>query len=107
MPSSLRLVLLFVLASAPFGLAQRAAQPLQIGFGAVDLVTPAGVPPAGYGSAARRTFPYVHGNEYAKFFEPSSGTHDAIRAKAMLLVQGDKKLLFISIDIAGLTAEMY
>ena len=107
MPKSLRLLLLFALASAPFTLAQSTTQPLKVGFGAVDLVTPAGVPLAGYGSAARRTFPYVHGNEYAKFFKPSSGSHDAIRSKAMVLLQGDKKLLFISIDIAGLTAETY
>src|SRR5438067_2521567 len=107
MPKSLRLLLLFALASAPFTLAQSTTQPLKVGFGAVDLVTPAGVPLAGYGSAARRTFPYVHGNDYAKFFKPSSGSHDAIRSKAMVLLQGDKKLLFISIDIAGLTAETY
>src|SRR5947199_10480657 len=107
MPKSLRLLLLFALASAPFTLAQSTTEPLKVGFGAVDLVTPAGVPLAGYGSAARRTFPYVHGNEYAKLFKPSSGTHDTIRSKAMLLIDGDKRLLFVSVDIAGLTAEMY
>jgi hypothetical protein len=108
MPKSLRLVLLILLASASFSSAQSSPQPqLLVGFGSVDLVTPAGVPLAGYGSAARRTFPYVRGNEYAKWFKPSSGTHDAIRSKAMVLVQGDKKLLFVSVDIAGLTAEMY
>ncbi len=80
---------------------------MHVGFGSVDLLTPAGVPLAGYGSTVRRTFPYVHGNEYAKLFKPSTGTHDAIRSKAMLLVNGDKKLLFVSVDIAGLTAEMY
>jgi hypothetical protein len=100
-------VLLFVLGSASFAFAQSTAQQLQVGFGSFDLVTPVGVPLAGYGSVARRTFPYVHGNEYAKFFKPSAGSHDAVRSKAMLLVEGDKKLLFISIDIAGLTAEMY
>ena len=109
MPKSLRLVLLLALASTPFAFAQSspATPGLQVGLGLVDLLTPAGVPLAGYGSAARRTFPYVHGNEYAKLFKPSSGTHDAVRAKAMLLVNGDKKLLFLSVDIAGLTAEMY
>jgi neutral ceramidase len=108
MPKSLRLVLLIALASAPFAFAESPAQPqLQVGFAAVDLATPAGVPLAGFGSAARRAFPYVHSNEYAKFFKPSCGTHDAIRSKAMVLMQGDKKLLFVSIDIAGLTAEMY
>src|SRR3954468_8682956 len=99
MPKSLRLVLLIVLASAHFSFAQspQVQSDLLVGFGSADLVTPAGVPLAGYGSAARRTFPYVHGNEYAKWFKPSSGTHDVIRSKAMVLVQGDKKLLFVSV----------
>src|SRR3954471_3100543 len=109
MPKSLRLALLIVLASAHFSFAQASPtqSDLRVGFGSVDLVTPAGVPLAGYGSAARRTFPYCHGNEYAKLFKPSTGIHDAVRSKAMLLVDGDKKLLFLSVDIAGLTAEMY
>src|SRR3954469_10995336 len=109
MPKSLRLVLLMVLAFARFSRAQVSPthSDLHVGFGSVDLLTPAGVPLAGYGSAARRTLPSVHGNEYAKFFKPSSGTRDAVRSKAMLLVNGDKKLLFLSVDIAGLTAEMY
>jgi neutral ceramidase len=107
MRKSLRLVLLFALASASPAFAQSPTQQLQVGFGSVDLVTPAGVPLAGYGSVARRAFPYVHRNEYAKFFKPSSASHDAIRSKAMLLMKGDKKLLFISMDLAALTAEMY
>src|SRR4051812_38753933 len=109
MPKSLRLLLLIGLASAHFSFAQssKVQSELQVGFASVDLVVPAGVPLAGYGSGARRSFPYVHGNEYAKFFKPSSGTHDAVRSKAMLLVSGDKKLLFLSVDIAGLTAKMY
>src|SRR6476660_1866182 len=100
MPKSLRLVLLMVLASAHFSFAQspQVQSGLKVGFGSVDLVTPVGVPLAGYGSAARRTFPYVHSNEYAKLFKPSTGIHDAVRSKAMLLVDGDKKLLFLSVD---------
>src|SRR3954471_8350915 len=109
MPKCLRLLFLILLASAHLSSApsSKVRSELQVGFGSVDLTTPAGVPLAGYGSAARRTLPSVHGNEYAKFFKPSSGTHDAVRSKAMLLVNGDKKLLFVSVDIAGLTAEMY
>ena len=56
---------------------------------------------------ARRTFPYIHGYEYAKLFRPSSSAHDPIRAKSLVLVKGNEKLLFISLDVAGLTSEMY
>src|SRR3954464_15959466 len=108
MPKSLRLVLLMVLAFARFSRAQVSPthSDLRVGFGSVDLVTPAGVPLAGYGSSARRTFRDARGNEYAKWFKPSSGTHDAIRSKAMDLVQGDKKLLFVKSGAAGRAVDM-
>jgi neutral/alkaline ceramidase-like enzyme len=108
MPKSLRLVLLFVLASTSFCIAQNSSGPeLRVGAASVDLALPQGVPLAGYGSTARRTFPYVHGYEYAKLFKPSIGTHDAVRAKSMVLISGNRKLLFISLDTAGITSEMY
>ena len=108
MPKSLRLVLLLVLASGASCFAQSSSQTdLRVGVAAVDIALRSGVPLAGYGSAARRTFPYIHRYEYAKFFKPSTSTHDPVRAKAMVLVRGEQKLLFISVDIAGLTSEMY
>src|SRR2546427_10386056 len=108
MPKSLRLVLLFVLASTSSCIAQTSSEPeLRVGAASVDLALPEGVPLAGYGSAARRTFPYIHDYEYAKLFKPSNGAHDAIRAKSMVLINGKQKLLFVSLDTAGLTAEMY
>lgn len=55
----------------------------------------------------RRTFPYIHGYEYAKLFKPSTSVHDPIRAKSLVLINGKEKLLFISLDVAGLTTEMY
>src|SRR5882757_5269606 len=101
MPKSLRLVLLLALASTSSFAQSPSQSELRVGAAAVDIALPPGVPLAGYGSAARRTFPYIHRYEYAKFFKPSTDTHDPVRAKAMVLVNGEQKLLFISVDIAG------
>jgi neutral/alkaline ceramidase-like enzyme len=107
MPKSLRLLFL-LLASAASCLGQSPLQSdLRVGAASVEIQLPLGVPLAGYGSAARRTFPYVHGYDYAKFFKPSANTHDSVRAKSMVLIRGNKKLLFISLDIAGVTSEMF
>src|SRR4029077_11662939 len=104
MPKSLRLVLLLTLASGASSFAQSSPPTdLRAGAASVDLAFPPGVPLAGYGSMARRTFPYIHGYEYAKFFKPSSSTHDPVRAKSLVLINGNEKLLFISLDVAGLT----
>jgi hypothetical protein len=99
-------VLSLALASASFCFAQSEPE-LRVGAASVDLALPKGVPLAGYGSASRRTFPYVHGYEYAKIFKPSSVARDAVRAKSLVLIRGDRKLLFISLDVAGVTSEMY
>src|SRR3954447_7389620 len=105
MPKSLRLVLPLVLASASLCFAQSKPE-LRVGFAQAEIAQN-GIPLAGYGSGARRTFPFIHGDEYATWFKPSTGTHDPIRVKAMVLWSGDKKLLFISLDVAAVTNEMY
>src|SRR4051812_16704299 len=105
MPKSLRLVLPLVLASASLCFAQSKTE-LRVGFAQAEIAQN-GIPLAGYGSGARRTFPFVNGNEYATWFKPSTGTHDPIRIKVMVLWSGDKKLLFISLDVAAVTNEMY
>ena len=107
MPKSLRLLFLLVLASGASCLAQTSTD-LRVGFGEMQ-ITPhnAGVPLAGYGSAARRTFPYIHRSEYATWFKPSTGRHDPVRVKAMVLLEGQRKLVFLSFDLAAVTTEMY
>jgi len=105
MPKSLRLVLPLVLASASLCFAQSKTE-LRVGFAQAEIAQN-GIPLAGYGSGARRALPFIHGNEYASWFKPSTGTHDSIRVKAMVLRSGDKKLLFISLDLAAVTNEMY
>jgi neutral/alkaline ceramidase-like enzyme len=84
-----------------------AGPPLLVGFAAVELDPPAGVPLAGFGSGPRRIIPYVHGYDYATYFKPSTGTHDPVRAKAMVLKTPTKKLLFVSLDLAAVTTDMY
>ena len=107
MPKSLRLAVLFVLASAPFGFAQSTSE-LRVGFADLSIAPlHPGAPLAGYGSATRRTFPYIHRTEYATWFKPSTGTHDQVRVKTMVLMNGQKKLLFMSFDLAAVTNEMY
>jgi neutral ceramidase len=105
MPKSLRLALLLVLASASLCFAQSKTE-LRVGFAQAEIAQN-GVPLAGYGSGARRTFPFISSNEYATWFKPSTGTHDSIRVKAMTLWSGDKKLLFVSLDLAAVTNETY
>jgi neutral ceramidase len=104
MPKSLRLVLL-VLASASFCFSQSQSD-LRVGFADTQIGVP-GLPLAGYGSGVRRTFPFVHRYEYASWFKPSAGTHDAVRVKTMVVLSGGRKLLFVSIDLAAVTNEMY
>jgi neutral/alkaline ceramidase-like enzyme len=107
MPKSLRLVLPFLLASASLCIAQSQSG-LRVGFAEARIASEdSGVPLAGYGSGARRTFPFIHRYDYATWFKPSTGEHDPVRVKAMVLKLGDRKLLFVSVDLAAATNEMY
>ncbi len=103
MLKSLRLVLLIAVASAPLCSAQ---DHLQVGFSDAGLTANIETPLAGYGSAARRTL-LTRGYKYATWFKPSTGMHDPVRVKTMVLLSGSKKLVFISFDLAAVTAEMH
>jgi neutral ceramidase len=104
MPKSLRLLLAFVLASASLCVAQ---SELRVGFAQAD-IEQKGIALAGYGSMARRSIPsLIHRNPYATWFKPSTGRHDPVRVKAMILIAGQKRLVFLSFDLAAVTAEMY
>ena len=105
MPKSLRLVLPLVLASASLCFAQ-SNNGLRVGCAQAEIAQ-SGIPLAGYGSGARRVFPFVHRYEYASWFKPSTGTHDPVRVKAMVLWRENQKLLFVSADLAAVTNEMY
>ena len=103
MPRSLRFLLPFLLASVSFCGAQTR---LLAGFSEAQLTTDGELPLAGYGSAARRTL-LTQGYKYATWFKPSTGVHDPVRVKTMVLLSGSKKLVFVSLDLAAVTAEMY
>lgn len=86
------------------------AEPLQVGFANKD-ITPQqkGVPVGGLGGGGRRG-PFPNPLDLGKnhfFFKPSEGSRDPIRAKVMLLKDGEKKLLFISLDVIGVMREIY
>src|SRR5436305_93368 len=102
----LRLLLPLALASASLCFAQSHVDELRVGFAEASIAH-SGIPLAGYGSGARRIFPFIHGYEYATWFKPSTATHDPVRVKAMVLLHGQKKLLFESMDLAAVTSEMY
>lgn len=73
-----------------------------------DITPPVGVPLAGYGSIHRRDLiPFSRFfHDYATWFKPSEGVHDPIRAKVMYLNRGNgQKLLFVSLDVIGISKE--
>jgi hypothetical protein len=81
---------------------------LEVGLASVDITPEIGVPLAGFGGAKRRIIPvdlFRH-YPYATYLKPSTGILDPIRAKAMILRRGEKKHLFLSLDIVAVTARI-
>jgi hypothetical protein len=68
------------------------------------------IPLGGYGSLARRNFPFRFSFSHRplfRTFKTAIGTLDPIRAKAMFIKNADKKLLFLSLDLIGVTKEIH
>ena len=101
-----RLLARLAVAAALIGPAPGAAAQAsyQVGTAVAKLSLPVGVPLAGYSN--RRTFPDVLGlHPYAHYFRPSTGgawDNEDLRVKALVLELSGKKLLFVSLDIAGI-----
>jgi neutral ceramidase len=74
---------------------------LRVGFASVDVTPPVGVPLAGYGGDGRRAPLIQYNHPYAHYLKPSEGILDPIKAKVMVVENGKKKLVFISIDMIG------
>jgi len=74
----------------------------------VDITPEIGVPLGGYGGGARRQmFDNIFSDyKYTTYFAPSTGVRDPVRSKVMLLRKGRKNLLFISLDIVGITSDI-
>ena len=88
-----------------------ASDELMVGIATTD-ITPAKedfIPLGGYGSAERRNYPFRFFTKkpYFRTFRVSEGTLDPIRAKAMYVKRGDKKLLFVGLDVIGVTKGMH
>lgn len=100
------------------------AKQLRAGAAAVDLTPPAadGVPLAGFGGAPRRQFTLANipahiaaalGNCYdptpgtvASLFEPATGVHDPIMARALVLENGETKAAIVKLDAIGVTRQL-
>jgi len=78
-------------------------EPLMAGLATRDITPPIGVPLSGYGGNKRRIFPFDIFNKYpyATLFKPSVGIIDPIQAKALVLKKGDKKIVFVRLDVIG------
>lgn len=100
----------FFLFSGPSAVADSASPlaPAYVGSSAVDMTPPIGVPLAGYGGMKRR-LPYdLWGkHRYATYFKPSIGVHDPIRAKAFMIMNEERTVVFISMDVIGVDYAFY
>ncbi len=81
---------------------------LVAGAHAVDIATPTGVPLAGYGGMARRLLipDFLRRYPYAFWFKPGTGVHDPIRARALVLESGERRVLWVSVDLIAVDADM-
>jgi hypothetical protein len=94
-----------------FATANTLASELYIGLHSSDLTPKVTeqIPLGGYGDKTRRNWP-LDFNQIAphlRLFKPALGHLDPIRSKVMYLKKNDKKLLFISLDLIGVTKEMH
>ena len=71
----------------------------------IDIEPEIGIPLAGYGSKNRRLDKTDWKGEipHCFMFKPSIGRHDAIRSKVIFLQNDQEKLLFISLDMIGVS----
>ncbi len=94
--------------AAPGSIPSACARCLVAGAASVDVTPPVGVPLAGYGGAARRPlFPdLLDRHPLAFWFKPSGGVHDPIMARVLLLQFGTVRLLWTSVDLVGVDADM-
>jgi len=101
----LKLFLLFCLSWSAW-----AQTDLLVGLGSTDATPEVGTPLGGYGGSGRRLKYFLDwGNRYplATYLRPSTGVLDPIRAKSMVVQNHQRKLLFVSLDVVGITIDVY
>ncbi|MBL7716685.1 MAG: neutral/alkaline non-lysosomal ceramidase N-terminal domain-containing protein [Bdellovibrionales bacterium] len=79
----------------------------QVGFSSVDFNLPEGAPLGGFGTGFRRAKKInLKSKKNHTFFAPNQGTLDPVRAKAFVVKRGNEKLLFLSLDVVGVSDEI-
>jgi neutral ceramidase len=80
-----------------------------IGVSEADLTPEMKVPLGGYGSAARRNWPFqlFKTRPFLRLFKSAQGSLDLIRAKVMTLNKDDQRIVWISLDVVGAPAEIH
>jgi hypothetical protein len=88
--------------------AHRVAPGLLAGAHALDITPPIGVPLAGYGGAGRRLLlpDFLNRYPYAFWFKPSTGVGDPIMARALVLRSGERRVLWVAVDLVGVDSDM-
>ena len=86
------------------------AGPLLAGTAVMDVTPPQGCPLGGTGRWRDNLL--VHDNEldpnwYAKFFWPPEGVNDPVLAKALVLDNGDRKVVLVGLDAIGFSAHFF
>jgi len=103
---ALTAALLVAVALAPGASAapRRAGPPLLAGAAALEVSLPAGTPLAGYGGFPRRALlPDIFGRfPHAFWFRPSTGVHDPLRARSLVLEAGAMRVLWLAVDLVGI-----
>jgi neutral ceramidase len=97
----LALAVALVLVAAGPALGQPCPDCLHAGAARVSLAVPVGTPLAGYGGAARRAWlPDIFARHpHVFWFKPSEGTRDALAARALVLDAGDRRAVWIAVDL--------
>lgn len=81
--------------------------PYQAGVAAVDMTPNVGVPLAGFGGGARRrAFPDLNPFNDTTFLEPSTGVHDPVMAKCLVLGNGYERTAIVTLDAVACDEEL-
>jgi|GEM_PF-633716 len=79
----------------------------EAGAASVDVTPPVGVPLAGYGGGGRRRLlPDLDPGNYHTFLTPSSGVHDPIYAKSLVLGNGTERFCLVTLDAIATEARI-
>lgn len=81
-----------------------------VGVSSLDITPEVGTPLGGYGGSGRRLkffLDWGNRNPLSTYLKPSTGVLDPIRSKAMVVQNHNRKMLFVSLDVVGVTVDVY